>query len=311
MKKKFLTIALSLMFCLSSAFIFGACKEEPVPVAEAAAMETFNAALTNMESEEAIKMTYSLMGAEMIMVASDEQVYIYMTDSVESWAVKNGEVFDQYTIVNVSAAEIPEYEYVKSIVPAVETEDDMSLEGMFDDLVGEDFDLSSLKFSKASKLNGELTIKFDVIEDDFVALQYSFKIKNDKLTELSVKIGNMKITFKFSYGENILEEIPEIPTLDMAGQPIDWYVCEPKIEVSGIPAQFEVGDTLNLENVELEFYMDVEGYESEEYQITMDMISGFDTSTATEEGQPRTMTITFCGMTYQIDYTVTEPAAAE
>ena len=44
---------------------------------------------------------------------------------------------------------------------------------------------------------------------------------------------------------------------------------------------------------------------SDEYDITIDMISGFDTTTA----GTRTMTVTFYGLTYDIEYTVTEVAA--
>ena len=311
MKNKFLTIALSLMLCLSSMFIFGACKDEPVPVPEAAAMETFNTAMTNMENEDAVKMTYSLMGYELSMVASEEQIYMYSTDTIESWSVKNGEVFDQYTIVNVSTSGTPEYEYVKSIVPAVEATNSGSLNELFDELIGEDLDLTALKFAKASKLNGELTIKFDIVADEDMSLQYIFKIKDDKLVSISMEMMGMTMSFKLSYGASLLEEIPERPTLDFNNQPIVWDEYEPKIEVEGIPSQFEVGDTLNLDEIELEFYVDATSFDSEDYDITLDMITGFDTTTATEEGHPRTMTITFCGLTYQVQYTVTAPAAAE
>ena len=294
MKKKFITFALSLMLIVSSAFIFGACGEKPVPVAEAAAMETFNEAITQMEDEEAIKMYCNLMGYEMIMITSEDATYTYATDSMEIWMHKNDDHYVSHSITSYSFdGEEPEFEYIKSIIPAIEMDSDST----FDDLLGgaldgELDDSFELEFASASKLDGVLTVKFDLMELEDPIFTISFDIKNNKITSMSMNIMGFSIKYKISYGAHLLEQIPAIPTLDANSQPIVWEEYEPKIEVEGMPTVFEIGDSLNLEDVTVEFYEDLSDYwPFEEYDLTMDMISGFDTTTATEIGHPRTMTI--------------------
>ena len=76
MKKKFLTIALNLILCLCSTFVLGACKEKPAPVAEAAALEALDAAMANMENEQAIKMSCAIPEELAKMVGSTRQAII-------------------------------------------------------------------------------------------------------------------------------------------------------------------------------------------------------------------------------------------
>ena len=310
MKRKILSITICLMFCLSSIFVFGACgKEKAKEVSEVVAMDAFNKASVNMEDEEVVKMTCDIpFGGKMTYIFSQNKTYINVPDESEMWMIKNGDVYDQYLIENVGIEEI-EYEYIKSIVPAVEDVDKTSFEnvfnngGMGEDLLG---DLVSLKFLNASELNGELTINFSLMIDESPLFTYSFKIKDNVFIGMKINVFGVIMNYAIEYGEQYLEEIPEVPNYE-------WDEYDPYIEVlingnvPTEPIEFEVGDQLNLSDFDLRFYQDEFVFNYEDFDVTIDMIEGFNTQTPTEEGQPRKMKVTFCGLIYEIEYIVTQP----
>ena len=313
MKRKFLSIAICLMVCFSSMFMFSGCKEDKsVPVAEAVAMESLNTAMSKMENETAVKLSCSMMGAgEAIIISSQNKMYANIPGTSESWMTKNGDVFDVYTIENVSETEIPEYEYIKSIMPAIEETSDETLEdslsGLFGDM-GEMFEGMEFNFSSASELKGVLTVNFALENEGEVVYNIAFTIQNEILTSITMKMFGFAITFNIQYGEQYLQEIPEIPLHN-------WYVCKPYIEVEfqgtsiTEPIELTVGDQVNLDDFSLYFYEDESSWSYQEFNITSDMLNVvFDTTTATEVDQPRIITITFCGLTYDIQYTVNEPS---
>ena len=160
--KKFLSISFCLLLCLSLTLIFSACKEKSKPVAEAAAMESLNVAIENLNNEKAVKMSYNFLGEKMIMVVSENINYSYITDTLESWAIKEGELYHNYTISNNSIWGESGYQYVKTASPAIDKE------GVFDSEILEDFDfslddLSEMEFVKASEFKGVLSVEFEIL----------------------------------------------------------------------------------------------------------------------------------------------------
>lgn len=317
MKRKILSILTCLMLCLTSVFMLSGCKKEkePVPVAEAVAMESFNKAMTNLESEDAIKMVcYVPEMGETIIITSQEKMYTCVPQTSEMWMTKNGDVFQVYSIENTSITDTPNYQYTKSIVPAVEQDSDSediadSISGLFGDM-SDLFDGMEFAFSNASELDGVLTINFGLKFEGETIYSMTFKIENDKLTSISMRMFGMSITYSIQYGEQYLQEIPAIPNHN-------WVELKPYIDVTfedstiTEPIEFAVKEQLNLDDFNLLFYQDELAWSYEEYDLTIDMIQGFDTETVTEPGQPRTLTITFCGLTYEIEYTVVAAPVAE
>ena len=299
MKRKFLAFSLCLALCLSSMLFFSACKEKPVPVGEVEAGQEFEAAMTNLESEEAIKMTLNMMGYEMIMISSEELNYVYAADYTQMWSVKNGDVYTEYLIMNVSYTDEPEYEYTKSIVP-VEDEESSALEDILSGaLDGDVADLSGMRFVSASKLNGVMSVRlaFSAMGEDL--FECVFKIQNKKFTAMTIELMGMSLTYNLSYGANLLDEIPAIPTLDAEEQPIVWEEYNPYIVVEGLKDYYSLGETINLDDLTLKYYLDDESYIYTEYEVTMDMISGFSSS----EVNSGTIVVTFCGFTFEQEYT--------
>jgi len=319
MKKKFLTLVLSLTLCLSSAFIFGACKEKPIPVAEAAAMESFNTAMTNMDNETAVKMSMSLFGVEAKTIISESKIYAYSTDAMEMWITKNENVYEAFTIENISENEIPEYTYSKSIYHAIALDEKSSYDllmqmGQTNLSGGED---ATFEFVSATELNGELTVnlKFTVLEG--FELTATFTIKNHVFNSMTINMFGFSMRYNFTYGAEVLNEIPEIPTINKEGDPMIWDECQPKIEISNLEnKEFLINEDVSLEDLVLKYYPDEENvFSYYEFTITEEMlqdftITGFDSSQLTN-GTPKEMTISFMGATLIIEYEVVEVVTQE
>ena len=115
--------------------------------------------------------------------------------------------------------------------------------------------------------------------------------------------------YNFSYGEQVLDEIPSIPMLDKDDYEISWQELEPKIEIPQIKEIFTQGEQLDLLDLELEFYSDSLSWVPDgTFVITEDIlnqitITGFDSATLTD-GTPRTMKITFMGLDFEVEYEV-------
>ncbi len=311
MKNKFLTFALTLMLCLSSVFVLGACKEKPVEIGEAEAMQQVQAALQHLNEVESCKISLNTILGSGYIIANAEMQYSnmeFISIPKESWVIKEGDASYRYEkakyLVDEGETEYEQYEYTKTFVPVIDGETS-------DESLGVIEMLNEAVFSSASKLNGEFSISFSVEEEGQMIL-LTCVIKDGMFESITSGVGFSALSMIFEYGDIV---VPELPTVDENSQPIVWEEKTPKIEVVGIPTEYEIGERLeglNVDEIVLEFYEDCEDwFSTEDYEFSIDMISGFDTTTATEEGQPRTMTITFCGLTCEIEYTVTEPAVAE
>jgi hypothetical protein len=305
--KKFLLLSLCFVMCLSSFLVLSACKKEEKPTPVAQAEQAFATAMSNMATQTCIKMSspnFLFMG-EFIMIASNNGVYTKMDMlGTESWTQKEsdqpGAQWYEYAITNDGTLEEPNYKYIKQLYPYEYIEKVDTSDFGFDI-----FDmLENSQFASASKLNGELSILY-TIENEGTMLVLTIKVTNNMISSISMGAMGITMTINFEFGEQLLSQIPEIPEKD-------WVELEAKIEIDELdfPTEFVVDETLNLEDIQLEFYTDkTKSYDYDMYDITIDMISGFDTSTATQIGESRTMTITFCGLTYDIEYTVIEAPA--
>lgn len=156
--------------------------------------------------------------------------------------------------------------------------------------------MEDMSFANASKLNGELTINF--YYEEGVPLQFSIVIKEGFIKSIKIGSGMYKITIDFEFGSEVLEDIPARPTN------VEWYEYQPQIEIGFIETEYKVGDSIDLEDAYIEYLEDIEAVFTNYFDITEDMISGFTTETA----GTRTMTITFYGLTIDVEYTVTESA---
>ena len=298
MKRKFLSIALCLMLCFSSMLIFGACKEKPVKIGEVEAANELSTAMANLVSENSIKIysdNFLFMG-QFTLIATEDMAYTKMDlFASESWTKKEGDNWYVYSVANISETETPNLQYIKQLVPTSENE---SLDETFDLL---DM-LNEATFSSGSKLKGEITISYSTVEDG-VATKLTCKIADGKLKSFTVGSGFLSMTINFEFGDHLCAQIPAVPS----GAGIVWDETDPFIDVEDMPTTFEIGDSLNLEDVVLEFYEDAGQFDCEEFAVTMDMITGF----STEEAGTYTMTITFCGLTFDVEYTVSEPVVSE
>lgn len=293
--KKFLSICTCLMLCLTS-LLFVGCKEKPKPVAEVEAMNILNTALTNMEEAMAIKIecdNFMLMG-ELVTVVSENIEYSSFM-GMQSWIVEEGDYrYDYSKIIYQEEGQAPEITYTKALV--IEEDDDYEDVDVLS-MIFDEFEDS--QFSKATVLDGEYSISFKVVEEGETT-NMTFVVENNTLEEVVIGSMGVSIEIEFEFGQDALEDIPQRPTN------VEWIEYDPYIVVEGISTEFVVGDTLDLTDVTLEFYEDITSDWAEVFDLTTDMISGFDTTTPTEAGQTRTMTITFYGLTFDIEYTVVE-----
>ena len=191
--KRFLSIIFCLMLGLSSMFMLTACGEkEPEPIAEAIAMRTYEIAMENMNNEKAVKMTLNMMGVEAKTIISENKIYAYSTDSFEMWSTKNNDVYEIYTIENVGEDNNPEYQYVKSVYPAILMEEQsnfnllmsMGETGMLED------DSSTIEFVSASELDGEITIKLKFKSNSWLEMEFNatFVIVNNKISSMTMNL---------------------------------------------------------------------------------------------------------------------------
>ena len=77
---------------------------------------------------------------------------------------------------------------------------------------------------------------------------------------------------------------------------------QPHIKVKGIATEYYVGDSLNLTNAKIEYYVNQTSIIYDEFQVKSNMVTGFSTATVGEF----TMTITFNTLSTTLKYTVSE-----
>lgn len=293
--KKFISICFCLMLCLTSLLLISGCEEKPKPVSEVQAAEVLETAMINLETSSAIEIECDNFFC--FVISEDISYADFMGFKV--WTVKEGNYFYDYSIVTYEEeGQDPVTSYIKSLVVEEESDDfDDSFDGT--DMLDMLFEgLESSEFSKASLLGDEYSISFKV-EEDGVTSTMTFVVEDNILEEIVIYELGVAMTIEFEFGQDALEDIPQRPTN------VSWVEYQPHIKVEGMPTEFTVGDnTLDLTNVVIEYYEDTDTQNPDEYTINMSMISGFDTTTA----GTKTMTVTFYGLTFDIQYTVTESA---
>ena len=299
--KKLLSIAVCLMFCFSSMLVLSACGEEkPKNLTEVQAAEVVAEATLQMDNATSVKIHFDnflFFLGEMTIIETETVSYTEMGSFTE-WVKKEGENWYSYSILTSLSESGETTEYMKKLIPVVEND---NLEEALDFIET----IEGATFKNASKLNGEVTASYGTVYEG-QNLAITCVVSDGKFKSFKFSTGFLSMTMELDFGEYVINEIPSVPTN------VDWFEYEPYIEVDGISEVFEVGDTLDLEDVIIEFYEDkYDIFPSEEFDATIDMVSGFNTTTATEDGQSRKMTITFCGLTYEIEYIVLEPMPVE
>jgi len=288
--KKLLSISLSLMLCLTAVVFFG-CEPKAKPVSEVEASNILTTAMANMETENALKIhssNFMFMG-EFVTIASETESYTNFM-GVESWTKQESGNWYAYSKTITEIADTPEIIYTKQLIPTENGEVDEDNLSMIWEMLEES------EFEEASLLKDVYSISFEVEEDGDEAT-ITFKVQDETLKAIEISAGKYTMSIEFEFGASVLEDMPEIPTN------VDWIEYEPYIKVVGMQTQFVVGDTLNISDIDLEFYDDISNTSFPvEFDLTLDMITGFTTETA----GTRTMRITFCGLTFDVEYTVTE-----
>ena len=305
MKRKFLSMAICLMFCLTSVFMFGGCgKDKPVVVAQHEAEAALNSAMQTLQQSKSIKMTMEMpsdMGS-MLIVASEEMSYIEMNMAysdedynysmlINAWTKVENDVFTTFSYVNMTEGSTSEEMATKT----VSFLDDDVFENEYSEefFDGLDFD----DFVEATKLDGELSIVFSEDGTKLIA-----KIVDNKLVSITMTQGVMSATMYIHYGD-FSSEIPPVAEKD--------WVDMSKITIPAIKTEFTINEPLSLKGLELKFYEDAtDEYDFETFTITDEMlekitIEGFDPTTLTN-GTPRTMTITYLGLDLEVEYEVVE-----
>lgn len=293
--KKVLSISFCLMLFISSLLMLTACEVKPKPVSQVEVEKLLTSAVSKMVNEKVVKINMPSMG--FIAIKSDTISYFNFM-GMESWEKLENDNMYEYSIIDFNS----EKTYTKKLViPNSENDDNLFETDM-------DMDVDAFKdaeFVEASLVKDEYSISYK-LEEGGEKLTYTYVITNKKIKEISVRSGLISMSMQFEFGEHVLNQIPQIPT------DVEWVEYEPCIVVDGLPTEFEIGDTLDLENVTIEFYEDSEMmFFPETFDIDMSMISGFNTTTVTGVGETRTMTVYFYGLIYEVEYIVTPPAGAE
>ena len=282
MKRKFLSVAICLMFCLTSMFMLSACGEEkPVVVAQHDAETAMNTAMETLAQSTTIKMTMSMpmeMG-DMVIIASEEQAYVEMTMAYEdgeysydmlvsSWTELEEDAYVTYSYMSMTEDGVTEEVATKSISLLADSAFDNEYAG--DAFEGLDFD----NFVKASKLDGELSIVFE----DEEGTKFTAKIEDNKLVSIKITEGPVSMTMYIHYGD-FAEEIPTRPQKD--------WVLSSTIEIPELKETYVQGEDIedvkqSLVGLELELYEEGTGFDPDAtITITEEMlekisVTGFD-----------------------------------
>ena len=300
MKRKFLSVAICLMLCLSSMFMFTACKEKPTKISRDEAVAAFDSAMETMAEAEGIKITANVMGiSQMVCIGTEAGSYINLhaeesfveggnvetfVIDIENWITEEEGVWVNYSLLTMAE---------NGGEPVVETSDKtvlQDMQSMFENEQLKGFDLLNFdNYVQASTLKGEISIVF--ASEGFSA---TAKIVNGTLVAVDMSQYGLTATFYFTYGD-FSEEIPSIP---QDGDNLTWDLLS-EIVVEGIPDVLKYGEPLDINTLTLKFYQEgIDGFvEPVVVELTQDMIS------QTENGY----VVTYLGLTFEIPYTI--PAA--
>lgn len=280
--KKFLSICFCLMLCLTSLCVFSACEAKPKPVSQAVAEQELAVAMNSLYSADVAKITGGGLLTGMVVIMSDDVTYSNFFG--ESWQVQEGANTYEYSIFEYELDDEPITEYVKRLV-LTEHED---VDGDELSSVFEMFE--NMTFSSANELKGEITINYTVVEED-VPTKLSFVVKGGVIKSITVGEGLFSVVFNLEFGDHV--QVPERPTN------VEWDIYQPYIEVEGLKDYYEIGETIDLDDLTILYYEDDDTYIPDEYDVDMSMISGF----STNEVNSGTITVSFYGLTYTHAYT--------
>ncbi len=287
MKRKILSFICCLFMCLTATITLAGCKDEPVVLAQHDAEKAMAQAVETLETTNAIKIECEMLN--LMMVATEDLCYSEALD-VQSWIKKEGDFWYSYTTALIDVGGHPGYVYEKAlVVEDISNPRSSSFESITD--------YPFAKYSKATELKGEINVVYKSTQEGLTTY-ITYTINKGKLTSISIGDGGVSASINFEYGQEALEALVEMPT------DVEWDEFEPHIEVEGIDVEFNVGDELDLTDAVIKYFEDVDTEElfAELFTITEDMVTGFSTETAGEF----TMTVTFFGLTFDIDYTVSE-----
>lgn len=295
MKRKFLSIACCLLMLFSTVMLVTACgKAKPVAVSRKKAELSLISAVELIEASNAVKMEIDSLEQETFYVATSDVLYqATASEGLSLWTEKDGNYWYEFFTVSTMVGEFPGIDHNKCLSSKV-------LDDPRNFIVKTITDFELGKFSKASKLKGVLTVNYKLVKED-ETIQTTFKIADSKIISLNVKSKTIATKISFTYDDKALESLIEKP------QGIEWIAYESKIEVENIKTNYLVDEELDLTDAVLKYYKLYYLETFENLELTRNMITGF----TTNEPGTRIMTINFGDLTYTVEYTVTEPAAAE
>ena len=247
-------------------------------------MET---AKENIETSSAVKVESETLFGDFLVIATPDLYYEEekLTGS-ESWIKQEGNYWYEYFTGTEIVGDHPAIIFAKRLSLDI-TEDPRAY-------ISSDMEeYPSAKFSKATKKDGKLTIVYKEVEDG-TTTKITYTIVKGKLKSIKVKAGAVVMTTNFQYGNSAMSELPALPT------GVEWDEYEPYIEVENLKRVYNVREQLDLTNAVVNYYEDDETTFPDEFVLTSDMVSNFSTETTGNF----TMTITFYGVTLNIDYRV-------
>ncbi len=290
MNKKLMSFLCCILILLSTIVVVGGCgKDKPVSVSKQNAEKAIVTAMQTIETSEAVKVEIG----EMFYVATSETLYQKVENGgIDVWTEKDGNYWYRYFSSVTMVGDAPSCEFNRSLSAELQQDPRHFVSDLLNDyIVG--------NFQKASKFKNELTITYKLVLEE-TTTETTLKLINSKLSSLTIKTENSE-TISLEYDDVALQDFNEKP------KGIEWFDCESRIEVEGIKTEYVLGEELDLTSAVLNFFEDLYTQTPYVLELKPEMVLGF----TTEELGTKTMTIKFCNLTVDVEYTVTEPAVAE
>ena len=117
MKRKFLSIAICLMVCLSAMFMFTGCKDKPKKISKDEAVAAFDSAMQVLSEAESIKLTMNYAGiGNMVCIGSESGSYVNVSTimidegvqyamNVQDWVIQEGDAWANYSLMSMQEGE--------------------------------------------------------------------------------------------------------------------------------------------------------------------------------------------------------------
>ena len=285
MKRKFIAILSCLIMAFSTVVFVSACgKGKPVSVSRAKADVALTSAIEAISTSNAVKMEITSLNNNTFYVAKNDSLYQSTpSEGLTIWTEKSGNFWYEFFTISTMVGEFPGIDHNKCLSVKV-------LDDPRNFIVKTINDIELGAFIKASKYKGILTINYKLTNEEGTT-QTTIKIKDSQL--LSLKTSSKTMTF--CYNEDALGYFAEKP------MGIEWIPLTSKIVVEGLKNEYNVGDELDLTDAVLRFYKDEYSEDFEVLTLNSNMVTGF----STEELGTRTLLVNFCGLTFEVEYSVT------